>query len=142
MVPSTRSRRHIDRAAPTDVTGNGGGGRAWTAHRVSPAHLGLVASTAHLDSVPRTSHVTELYVPHQALEDPFDRIAEVPELSEANARQLSLRAPGHLPQQRHNRVDPADRDTLLPAFLDAARACDIAHLIDLLQGLRILSQPR
>ncbi|MFC4503641.1 MULTISPECIES: sigma-70 family RNA polymerase sigma factor [Streptomyces] len=83
-----------------------------------------------------------VYVLREAFEYPFREIAEMLELSEANARQLALRARRHLAEQRHNPVDAAERDGLLEAFLDAARVGDMAHLIDLLQGFRTLSRPR
>jgi RNA polymerase sigma factor (sigma-70 family) len=73
-----------------------------------------------------------VYVLHEAFDFPFREIAEVLELSEANARQLAHRARKHLAEQRHNPVDRAERDGLLRAFLDAARLGDMARLIDLL----------
>lgn len=73
-----------------------------------------------------------LYVLHEAFDYPFREVAEVLELSEPNARQLARRARTHLAGQRHNPVDPAERDGLLRAFLDAARLGDMAGLIDLL----------
>lgn len=83
-----------------------------------------------------------VYVLREAFEYPFREIADILGLSEGNARQLALRARRHLAGQRHNPVDSAERDGLLEAFLDAARAGDMAHLIDLFQGMRTLSQPR
>jgi RNA polymerase sigma factor (sigma-70 family) len=73
-----------------------------------------------------------VYVLHEAFGYPFREIAEALELSEANARQLASRARKHLAGQRHSPVDPAERDGLLKAFLDAARAGDMARLIDVL----------
>jgi RNA polymerase sigma-70 factor (ECF subfamily) len=75
-----------------------------------------------------------VYVLHEAFDYPFREIAEVLELSEANARQLARRARTHLAEQRHNPVDPAERDGLLRAFLDAARIGDTGRLIDLLSN--------
>lgn len=82
-----------------------------------------------------------VYVLREAFEYPFREIAELLELSEVNARQLALRARRHLAGQRHNPVDPAEREELLEAFLDAARAGDMAHLIDLLRRPCALPQP-
>ncbi|MEV1069838.1 sigma-70 family RNA polymerase sigma factor [Streptomyces sp. NPDC050263] len=82
-----------------------------------------------------------VYVLREAFEYPFREIAELLELSEVNARQLAFRARRHLAGQRSGPVDPTERDGLLEAFLDAARAGDMAHLIDRLQGLRALPQP-
>jgi RNA polymerase sigma factor (sigma-70 family) len=73
-----------------------------------------------------------VYVLHKAFGCPFREIAEVLELSEANARQLACRASKHLGEQRRNAVDPAERAGLLRAFLDAARLGDMACLIDAL----------
>jgi len=73
-----------------------------------------------------------VYMLHEAFNYPFTEIAAVLELSEPNARQLARRARQHLAEQRHNPVDPAQRDGLLRAFLDAARLGDTAALIDLL----------
>jgi RNA polymerase sigma-70 factor (ECF subfamily) len=73
-----------------------------------------------------------VYVLHEAFDYPFRDIAEVLELSEANARQLAHRARKHLAEQRQNQVDPAERDGLRRAFHHAARVGDMARLIDLL----------
>ena len=75
-----------------------------------------------------------VYVLREAFDYPFREIAEVLGLSEVNARQLARRARKHLAEQRHNPVDPAQRDALLEAFLDAARAGDMARLVDLLSN--------
>jgi RNA polymerase sigma factor (sigma-70 family) len=84
-----------------------------------------------------------VYVLHEAFDYPFREIAEVLQLSEPNARQLGRRARRHLAEQRHNPVDPAERDGLLRAFLDAARLGDTARLIDLLSKCRYPStRPR
>ena len=77
-----------------------------------------------------------VYVLREAFEHPFRDIAELLKLSEANTRQLAHRARGRLTVQRCNPVDPAERDGLLGAFLDAARAGDMVRLIDLLIGGR------
>jgi len=73
-----------------------------------------------------------VYVLHEAFDYSFREIAEVLELSDANARQLAHRARKHLAGQQHRTVDPTERDGLLRAFLDAARLGDMARLIDLL----------
>jgi RNA polymerase sigma-70 factor (ECF subfamily) len=73
-----------------------------------------------------------VYVLHEAFGYAFREITEVLELSDGNARQLAHRARRHLAEQRHNPVDPAERDELLRAFLDAARLGDMARLIDIL----------
>lgn len=68
----------------------------------------------------------------EAFDYPFREIAEALALSEAYARQLARRARKHLAEQRHNAVDPAERDALLNAFLDAAQAGAMAHLVNVL----------
>jgi RNA polymerase sigma-70 factor (ECF subfamily) len=73
-----------------------------------------------------------VYVLREAFEYPFREIAEVLAITEANARQLSYRARRHLAEQRQDPVEPARRDGLLAAFLDAGRTGDMAPLIDLL----------
>jgi RNA polymerase sigma factor (sigma-70 family) len=73
-----------------------------------------------------------VYLLHEAFDYPFREIAQVLQLSEANTRQLARRARTHLADQRHHPVDPAQRDGLLSAFLDAARLGDTGRLIDLL----------
>lgn len=77
-----------------------------------------------------------VYVLREAFEYPFREVADMLGLSEANARQLAVRARRHLAEQGHNPVDSAERDGLLEAFLDAARAGDMTRLIDLLGASR------
>jgi RNA polymerase sigma factor (sigma-70 family) len=73
-----------------------------------------------------------VYVLREAFDYPFRGIAEALGLSEANARQLAGRARRHLAEERHHPVDPAERAGLVAAFLDAARAADMAGLIGVL----------
>jgi RNA polymerase sigma factor (sigma-70 family) len=83
-----------------------------------------------------------VYVLREAFGHSFRDIAEAFGLSEANARQLARRARMHLAEQRKNPVDPAERDGLLEAFLEAARAGDMARLIGLLtNGVSALAAP-
>ena len=69
-----------------------------------------------------------VFVLREAFEYPFREIAEALEISEANARQLGRRARAHLAEQRYKPVQPAESDRLFRAFLDAARAGDVAGL--------------
>jgi RNA polymerase sigma factor (sigma-70 family) len=71
-----------------------------------------------------------VYLLHETFDYPFREVADVLELSEANARQLACRARQHLADHRSHPVDPSERDALLHAFLDAARRGDMAALID------------
>jgi RNA polymerase sigma factor (sigma-70 family) len=75
-----------------------------------------------------------VYVLREAFEYPFRQIADVLGLSEANVRQLACRARKHLAGQRHRPAGPAERDRLRDAFLNAARAGDMAGLTCLLIG--------
>jgi RNA polymerase sigma factor (sigma-70 family) len=83
-----------------------------------------------------------VYVLREAFDYSFRDIAEVLELSEANSRQLARRARGHLAEQRDNPVDPARRNVLLKAFVDAARAGDMARLIEVLTNAVVLGPQR
>jgi RNA polymerase sigma factor (sigma-70 family) len=80
-----------------------------------------------------------VYVLREAFDYPFRDIAEALELSEANARQLARRARKNLAVGRHNPVDPTERDGLLVAFLDAARAGEMARLVDVLTNAVVRS---
>jgi RNA polymerase sigma factor (sigma-70 family) len=77
-----------------------------------------------------------VYVLHEAFDYPFRDVAEVLELSAANARQLACRARQHLAEDRHNPIDPAERDGLIRAFVAAARLGDMARLTDLFYKCR------
>ena len=69
-----------------------------------------------------------VFVLREAFEYPFRDIADALEISASNARQLGRRARVHLTEQRHQRARPAEADQLFTAFLDAARAGDVAGL--------------
>lgn len=73
-----------------------------------------------------------VYVLHEAFDYPFRRVAEVLEISEANARQLGSRARKHLDEERGTVATAADRDRLLAAFMAAAEAGDLEGLEELL----------
>ncbi|MCC6856126.1 MAG: RNA polymerase subunit sigma-24, partial [Microbacteriaceae bacterium] len=68
------------------------------------------------------------YVLHEAFDYPFQRIAEVLEVSEANARQLASRARKHITEERRTVVTGTQRDHLLAAFLTAAQSGDLEAL--------------
>jgi len=72
------------------------------------------------------------YVLHEAFDYPFRQVAEVLEISEANARKLASRAREHLDRERGVTVSPAERDRLLGAFLAAAQRGDLEQLESLL----------
>jgi RNA polymerase sigma factor (sigma-70 family) len=73
-----------------------------------------------------------IFVLREAFDYPFRDIAEVLEISEANARQLGRRARMHLAEPRHLPVHQGARDRLLHAFVDAAQAGAVARLEHLL----------
>ena len=73
-----------------------------------------------------------VYVLREAFAYPFREIGEALAISEANARQVARRARGRLAGQRRGSVDPGEGDELRVAFLAAARAGDVAGLVDLL----------
>ncbi|MFD1538289.1 sigma-70 family RNA polymerase sigma factor [Nonomuraea guangzhouensis] len=83
-----------------------------------------------------------VYVLREAFDYPFREIAEVLELSEANARQLARRARQHLAERPRNPVDPSERDGLFDAFLGAARAGDMPRLIGLLTQAQLSIRPQ
>lgn len=68
------------------------------------------------------------FVLHEAFDYPYRQIAEVLEISEANARQLATRARAHLDRERATPVSAADRDRLLAAFVAAAEHGDLEAL--------------
>jgi RNA polymerase sigma factor (sigma-70 family) len=72
------------------------------------------------------------YVLRQAFDYPYDRIAELLHLSNANCRQLVARAGRHLMTERHRPVSMTAHKRLLDAFLAAARDGDVAGLEHLL----------
>jgi RNA polymerase sigma factor (sigma-70 family) len=80
-----------------------------------------------------------VYVLREAFDYPFLNIAETLDISEANARQLARRARKHVAGTRRNEIDPAERDGLLDAFLDAARVGAMARLVGLLSDAVVRS---
>jgi RNA polymerase sigma factor (sigma-70 family) len=104
---------------------------AWKAERSGALAVAINVLMERLHPVERA-----VYVLREAFDYPFREIAEVLDLSEVNARQLARRARTHLTAQRHNSVDPAERDRLVEVFLDAAQTGDMARLIDLLSNAK------
>src|SRR3954454_11499429 len=72
------------------------------------------------------------YVLREAFDYPYDRIADVLETGEGNARQLVSRARKHVTAERPRPVDAREQRRLLAGFLDAARAGDLTALEELL----------
>jgi RNA polymerase sigma-70 factor, ECF subfamily len=71
------------------------------------------------------------YVLKEAFDYSYAQIAEVLNVQEANARQLASRARKHLSSERREEVSAAEYETLLDAFLNAARTGDRAALENL-----------
>ena len=68
------------------------------------------------------------YVLREAFDYSYQRIAEILQLAEANARQLVARARKHITDGRRVKVNSAAQQRLLTAFLAAARKGDAAAL--------------
>jgi RNA polymerase sigma-70 factor (ECF subfamily) len=68
------------------------------------------------------------YVLREAFDYPYKEIAAVLHLEEANTRQLVCRARGHVTTARRARVSCDEQQHFLQAFIDAARAGDVAAL--------------
>lgn len=71
------------------------------------------------------------YVLREALDYPYERIADIVRSSVPAARQLVSRARKHLAEERRTPVPPTDHKRLLEAFLVAARGGDVAALENL-----------
>ncbi|MFE9611930.1 RNA polymerase sigma-70 factor [Streptomyces sp. NPDC006012] len=68
------------------------------------------------------------YVLREAFDYPYQRIADIVETSEGNARQLVSRARKHLSAERSEPVDPGAHRQLLEVFLAAAQTGDLSAL--------------
>ena len=71
------------------------------------------------------------YVLREALDYPYERIAEIVRSSVPSARQLVSRARKHLADNRRNAVSAGEHRRLLETFLVAAQTGDVAALEDL-----------
>jgi RNA polymerase sigma-70 factor, ECF subfamily len=68
------------------------------------------------------------YVFREAFDYSYRQIADILQLSEANARQLVTRARKHIADGRHMPVNPTEQECLLIAFMHAAQKGDFAEL--------------
>jgi RNA polymerase sigma-70 factor (ECF subfamily) len=68
------------------------------------------------------------YVLREALDYPYERIAEIVQTSVVSARQLVSRARRHLAEERRTPAPPAEQRRLLEAFLSAAQRGDVTEL--------------
>lgn len=71
------------------------------------------------------------YVLREALEYPYDRIADIVQTSTTAARQLVSRARKHLASERRAAAPVGDQRRLLDAFLAAAQRGDVSQLEEL-----------
>ena len=68
------------------------------------------------------------YVLHEAFDYPYDQIASILQMEEANVRQLVSRARKHIADGRRASVSPGEQRRLLEAFIAAAQKGDMAAL--------------
>jgi RNA polymerase sigma factor (sigma-70 family) len=127
VATSARARREVSVGGSLPARDSASVDPAMCAERSEAVKLAVHLLIERLSPVERA-----VYVLREAFDYPFRDIAKALEVSEANARQLATRARKRLAEQRHDPVDPAERDGLLAAILDAARAGDMAHLTDVL----------
>jgi RNA polymerase sigma factor (sigma-70 family) len=125
VVTSSRARREVSAGADLPYRDLAAADPALRAERGEALMLAVHLLIERLSPVERA-----VYVLREAFEYPFRDIAEVLGISEANARQVAGRARRRLAGQRRRPVDPGERAGLLDAFVDAARAGHLAHLVD------------
>jgi RNA polymerase sigma-70 factor (TIGR02957 family) len=83
-----------------------------------------------LEKLPPTERAA--YVLREAFDYPYPQIAEIVQVSEANARQLVSRARKHLAAERPAApVDPVEQRRLLDTFIAAAQSGDLTALENL-----------
>jgi RNA polymerase sigma-70 factor (ECF subfamily) len=82
-----------------------------------------------------------VYVLREGFDYPYRRIAELLELSEANARQLLVRARARLGCKRRRPVPRDEHRRLFAAFSAASQTGDLAQLEELLAGDALVSTP-
>ena len=82
-----------------------------------------------------------VYVLREGFDYPYRQVADVLELSEANARQLLVRARARLGGERRRPVGRDEHRRLLAAFSAASQTGDLAQLEQLLAGEVVASGP-
>ncbi|WP_086821511.1 sigma-70 family RNA polymerase sigma factor [Allokutzneria sp. NRRL B-24872] len=93
------------------------------AERGAVVELALLALLEKLTPTERAA-----YVLREAFDYPYERIAEIVRSTAVAARQLVSRARKRLAGERRARVEAAEQQRLLTAFVAAARAGDLAEL--------------
>ena len=126
-LQSARSRREAYLAEwhdePIDASADPGLG----AQRGEALEFAVVLMLERLAPTERAA-----YILREAFDYPYDEIAEIVRVSEANARQLVTRARGHIAEARHQRVDVVEQRRLLDTFIAAAQRGEMAPLEALL----------
>ncbi|WP_159945090.1 MULTISPECIES: RNA polymerase sigma-70 factor [unclassified Nocardiopsis] len=97
------------------------------AERAEALEMAVLLLLERLNPLERTA-----YVLREAFDYPYGRVAEILEITEANARQLVSRGRRRLAAERKERVTPAAHRRLLEVFLSAARTGDLSALEDVL----------
>ena len=123
IAQSARSRRetYVGQWLPEPV--DTGADPELGAERGEALELGVLRLLEQLRPAERAA-----YVLSEAFDYPFLKIADVLQVSEANARQLASRARKHLAGERRERVSAAEHRNLLDTFLAAAQTGDLAAL--------------
>ncbi|MFD1528367.1 sigma-70 family RNA polymerase sigma factor [Pseudonocardia aurantiaca] len=123
VVTSAHARREVAAGQRAPEAGPATDDPALEAERNEALEVAVLLLLERMSPIERA-----VFVLREAFDYPFREIGDALGISDANARQLARRARIHLDQQRHAPVDPADRDRLLKAFLEAARSGDITQL--------------
>ncbi len=96
--------------------------------RAETLTLGFLCVLDRLDPRERAA-----FLLHDVFGHPFAEVAEMLDLTEANARQVASRARRRVrDEERHGRSSPEDAERLVGAFLEAAVAGDEERLVELL----------
>ncbi|MEU9328913.1 sigma-70 family RNA polymerase sigma factor [Streptomyces canus] len=99
------------------------------AERGEALELAVLLVLQRLNPVERAA-----YVLREAFDYPYDEIAGIVRLSQANVRQIVSRARKRLSAERRGPVDTAEHRRLLDAFVAAARLGDVAALESVLSA--------
>ncbi|MGC5038742.1 RNA polymerase sigma-70 factor [Streptomyces sp. DT190] len=99
------------------------------AERGEALELAVLLVLERLNPVERAA-----YVLREAFDYPYDEIADMLQLTQANTRQIVSRARRRLSAERREAVDAAQHRRLLEAFVAAARYGDVAALEEVLSA--------
>jgi RNA polymerase sigma-70 factor (ECF subfamily) len=124
---SARVRREIACDPPEARTVDPAGDPARIAEQGEALEHALLELLEKLSATERAA-----YILREAFDYPHRRIAEVLDLSEANARQLAARARMRLSSERRRHADAREHQELLDTFVAAAQTGELAALEQLL----------